>query len=278
MWHRSPRTLMVSTVACLSIVLVGCSSSEKPSPDVSSSSSGSELVEIVEPPSPSDAASKVPSRESGSPLSNVLPSLPPTPTPKPSSGSPTPSGGSVVSTALFPSGCPATPVYIVGDSLTDPSGGAAGKYAADMFAAKGIPAKVFGKIGMSTGQITGSMYQQTLGSSDAQSARTWVIAMGTNDSGSGFSNKVRQVMDDAGSRTVFWVNISRPSTSIPGPAGDVNAAIRNASNEYSNLYVIDYASAVASEPQRLGSDRIHLANGSAYKWRATMYLAPWRNC
>lgn len=262
------RTFNGVAASIVLFAIVGCST--KTSAD-EAPSQPEKLVEVVTPTNGSGATNSKLLSGTPKPVPHVLPTMP-----ENTIGNGT--NNNVSPAVPLPKGCPEGPVFVVGDSLTDPAGGGAGAYLPEMFTRMGVPVSVYGLKGMSTETMLNGKYGDTIGSVEAIAAKTWIVAMGTNDSENGFANKIGQVLRHAGTRNVYWVNIVRPNTSIPGPAQKINESLVNATKTYPKLHIIDYVSAVAANPTMLGPDGIHLASGEAYRWRAQLYVSPWNAC
>ncbi|MEP7202899.1 MAG: GDSL-type esterase/lipase family protein [Ilumatobacteraceae bacterium] len=98
----------------------------------------------------------------------------------------------------------------------------------------------------------------------------WVVALGSNDAGSLPRNQdlIRRMMDRiGGGHHVLWVNIYLRSK--PARQEAWNAALDDVANDLSDgMFIYDWASVAAPNPQWLADDQIH-CTPSGYKHRAT---------
>lgn len=152
------------------------------------------------------------------------------------------------------------PVYIVGDSLTAGSTTAIKK----AYKKAGYPVTINAVTSRSTPNGIA-----TLNSKAAKKAKTWIVALGTNDpqSTASYTELIKQVVKKAGSRQVLWFTIHRPHSQTK----NTNKAIMTMAEKTINMGVIDYASAVRANKQYLSNDDVHLT-AKGRDWRAKMYL------
>jgi len=152
---------------------------------------------------------------------------------------------------------PSGSVFVVGDSLTVGSKASLKRNLHKQFKKVTVDARV--------GRFTPEGISK-LNSPAARKARVWVVALGTNDGPSAARTKanVNKVMKKAGKkRTVVWVNVVRP-----GGYGTVNKALSQQARKYDNLFVLNWASHIASNRSQLTGDRVHLtAKGYSVRGR-----------
>lgn len=153
------------------------------------------------------------------------------------------------------------PVYILGDSLTVGSK----KRIQSIYKKAKLKVTINAAVSRSTRQGISA-----LNSSQAKKAKTWVIALGTNDpqSKSAYTKLVNQVTKKAGSRQVVWFTIYRPKHSAQS---STNEAIRTAATNTPNLRVVEFAGAAVNNGHYFQKDKVHLTP-TGYTWRGDMYL------
>ena len=155
--------------------------------------------------------------------------------------------------------CDIGPVFIIGDSLMDPSRGGAGKYTTRAFNKIGLVSHTYGLNGMSTRAAVNERYNKGLGSKKAQRSPIWVVELGTNDRAPGFAQNVKKVMKLATKkREVYWVNTSRPRSWQEGPGGPVNRILKKTANTRTNMHIINYRRMIKHRPQLMTPGHVHL--------------------
>lgn len=154
-----------------------------------------------------------------------------------------------------------TRVHVVGDSLTV----GCESLIKSRYRNKGLKASVDAKVGRSTADAV-SLFDD----SAARSADVLIVALGTNDywDAGQFKANARRIMKKIDPSTqVFWINI-RLQNHLSS-SRDINDALSDLSQDFGNLYIIDYYSRV--EDRFFAGDGIHLT-GSGYQWRAGLYV------
>ena len=154
-----------------------------------------------------------------------------------------------------------TRVHVVGDSLTV---GCESAIKA-RYRNKGAKITVDAKTSRSTADAV-SLFDN----SDARAANILVVALGTNDywDAGQFKANARRIMKKIDPSTqVFWINV-RLQNHLSS-SRDINDALSDLSQDFGNLYIIDYYSRV--EDRFFAGDGIHLT-GSGYQWRAGLYV------
>lgn len=147
----------------------------------------------------------------------------------------------------------ASRVFVVGDSLTV----GAEPYIINGLGTTVAAVSVNGRVSRPTSEGVSLL-------SASSPSRIWVVALGTNDEADPVATRrwVETVMARAGkNRKVIWLTLVRP-----GNYGVVNAELKRQDARYSNMYVIDWATTVARNPQWLGGDGVHL-NSTGYRYR-----------
>lgn len=154
-----------------------------------------------------------------------------------------------------------TRVHVVGDSLTV---GCESAIKA-RYRNKGAKITVDAKTSRSTADAV-SLFDN----SDARAANILVVALGTNDywDAGQFKANARRIMRKINSSTqVFWINV-RLQNHLSS-SRDINDALSDLSQDFGNLYIIDYYSRV--EDRFFAGDGVHLT-GSGYQWRTGLYV------
>ena len=178
-----------------------------------------------------------------------------------------------------PAECPSK-VFVIGDSLTDPSQGGAGNYVRRVFRRLEIKADAYGKGGLSTRGALQERYGAGFGSERARKADAWVVALGTNDrAGHAFKKNVSRVVRLAKKQKVevWWVNTSRPRSWPQGPGAPVNRILREQAKKYKRLHMINYHKKIRQRSHLLAGDKVHLTTRGS-KWLARLDASPFAGC
>jgi len=160
-------------------------------------------------------------------------------------------------------------VFVVGDSLTVGMSNTRRDWQTSAF--PGLKVSVDAAVSRATARGSyshrGDTYSHGISvlesSADAQTASTWVVALGSNDlTGSGASSgtymeRINDVMALAQDRSVVWVNVHRSRYHEPR-VDPVNAALRQAQSRYASLSVLDWAAAVSGNEDEYLTDGLHL--------------------
>lgn len=176
----------------------------------------------------------------------------------------------------------ATRVSVIGDSLTIGTmpyqttafSDAGWRHSAiDAFGSRGIRTKL--RNDQHNGLTSVDAIRTKSGDSDV-----WVVALGTNDAGIYAKAKHAEViglmMDKIGNgHTVMWVNVYLPK-SLAHQQSWNKALATVASERRSGMFVFDWASLAARNPQWLANDRIHCTN-KGYLQRASAIAQATRN-
>jgi lysophospholipase L1-like esterase len=154
------------------------------------------------------------------------------------------------------------PVLLLGDSLT---------VGVEPFLPALLPGwqvQFDARVGRTTEQGIAS-----LAADPGELAPTVVVGLGTNDqtTAEGFSQNVDKLMAMLGDRRVLWVNVARKGYDA------FDAVLAADAGRYTNLELIDWASAYSSHPKEQAADGIH-ATDDGYRLRsqiiASALLAP----
>jgi lysophospholipase L1-like esterase len=104
-----------------------------------------------------------------------------------------------------------------------------------------------------------------------------IVALGSNDlqqspKASFYLREIRELLNLIGQRPVVWVNVYRTdSPSYPKRSATFNEALLDATSEFPNLTILDWASELVANPRWLAFDKLHL-QPIGYRARATMYV------
>lgn len=153
----------------------------------------------------------------------------------------------------------AGPVFIVGDSLT--LGGREAILAAYRDLAPGMEPTIAAGAGWHARDGLAALHRLK-----ARQARTWVVALGTNDDPSELGRAGTKILQRAGKREVLWINVVRRKGQE-----EVNAALSQLAERNRNLRIADFAALAATRPAHLAEDGIHLTE-AGYRWRAVLYV------
>lgn len=154
-------------------------------------------------------------------------------------------------------------VAVVGDSLT------VGEYATlpRMAESRGLRLDVSAESGRRVASGADELHRL------AADHDVFVVALGTNDAEPGLTAEQAGALIDGAlwsvtpDATVLWLTVHRPASDGIDPASSVfNDALRAASSRHQGLVVLDWAGVVASRPELVGEDGIHLtADGYAVR-------------
>jgi lysophospholipase L1-like esterase len=173
-----------------------------------------------------------------------------------------------------PSTGSATRVSVVGDSLTlgtmpyqtDAFANVGwGSSTIDAFISRGVRTKV--KRDKSTGLTSVDAIRSSAGDSDL-----WIVALGTNDAGLYKRDRIAEIiasmMEKIGvGHYVMWVNIYLPAK--PLRQQNWNTALATVAQDYpDSMFVLDWATLAAENPNWLANDEIH-CSGKGYQHRST---------
>ncbi len=167
-----------------------------------------------------------------------------------------------------------TRVSVVGDSLTQgtlPFQAEAfanvgwGTSTIDAFISRGVRTKV--KRDKNTGLTSVDAIRSKSGDSDL-----WIVALGTNDAGLYKRDRIAEIiasmMDKIGvGHYVMWVNIYLPAK--PLRQENWNNALTTVAQDYpDSMFILDWATLAAENPNWLANDSIH-CSGKGYQHRST---------
>ena len=153
----------------------------------------------------------------------------------------------------------AGPVFIVGDSLT--VGSTADIESAYHDRRAGVEVTIAAGEGWHTSDGLAALHRPK-----ALAAKTWVVALGTNDDPGQFRTAAAKILQRAGDRQVVWINVARPQGQEP-----VNDALSQLAEQHQSMQVLDFASLAAARPDSFTADGVHMTP-AGYRWRAALYV------